>query len=181
MIDFESIVSDFCSVHHLQIVLSTDMPCGYESANGTFDIAKNTLFLNRTVLASAPDYEALFYLFHELRHVLQYTRPQLFSKAIQYSLNYVLMYDGSCFKLVHNDWLECRLEGSAQYLSDAYFGQLYEMDANSYAYEQVQKRCGTSQKLDELYSFWIPVHGLSDAEYMELYKTIDSQIEQSGR
>ncbi len=180
MIDFENIVADFCSAHHLQINLSTDMPEGYESANGTFDITKNTLFLNSAMLAAAPDYEALFYLFHELRHALQYTRPQLFSKAIQCSLDYVLMYDGSCFKMVDGDWMQCRLEGTEEFLSNAYLGQPYEMDANSYAYEQVKKLCGTSQKLEKLYAFWVPEHKLSDAEYMELYKRIDSKIRQSG-
>lgn len=182
MLDVKKIVSDFCRTHQLQIVLSTDMPDGYESANGTFDIVKNTLFFNSAMLASAPDYETLFYLFHELRHVLQYTRPQSFSKAIQCSLNYVLMYDGSCFKMVCGDWLKCSsLEGTAQYLSDAYLGQPYEMDANRYAYEQVKQLCGLSQELDALYSFWIPSHKLSDAEYTELYKKIDSGIEQSDR
>ncbi len=176
MIDFEKIVSDFCRANNLRIVFSADMPEGYETANGTFDIVKNTLYFNLDMLASAPDYEAAFYLFHELRHVLQYTRPQSFSELIQRSLNYVLMFDGTCFKLVSGEWKECRIEGSEKYLSNAYLGQPYELDANRCAYEQAERLCGSSQKLDELYSFWVPENRLSDEEYMEIYKKIDSRI-----
>ena len=177
MIDCNKIIDDFCRENHLQIVFSTQMPQGYESANGTFDIAKNTLFFNAQQLSSEPDYAAMFYLFHELRHAMQYTQPQLFSEAIRKSIDYVLMYDGTCFKMVQGNWMECKLEGTEAYLKDAYLGQPYEMDANSFAYEEVQKRCGNSHELKELYSFWTPEKRLSDAEYMELYKTIDQKIE----
>lgn len=174
MLDFENIVSEFIKAHQLQISFSSNMPEGYENANGSFDIAKNTLFFNSTMLASAPDFEALFYLFHELRHALQYTRPQLFSPIIQRSLSYVLMYDGTCFKLLNGAWVESRLEGAEPYLLNAYLGQPYEMDANAYAYEQVKKHCGASEKLDELYSFWVPQKRLSDSEYSEIYNKIDN-------
>ena len=175
--DFKKIADDFCRENHLGIVFSQTMPKGYESANGTFDIVKNTLFFNSEMLCSAPKEEALFYLFHELRHVLQYKRPPLFSEVLQRSLDYVLMYDGTCFKKKDGDWAECRLEGTEQFLTDAYLGQPYELDANSYAYEQVKKCCGPSQELQKLYSFWTPKRQLRDEEYMELYKTIDRKIE----
>ena len=176
MIDFRNIVSDFCRKNNIKIELSIEMPVGYETANGTFDIAKNTLFFNSTMLAQAPDYESLFYLFHELRHVQQYKCPQLFTETIKRSLNYVLMYDGTCFKMMNGIWKEYKLEGTEEYLTDAYMGQPYEMDANNYAYGQVEKICGSSKELDKLYSFWVPQKKLSDDEYMKIYKIIDSGI-----
>ncbi len=176
MIDYETIVAAFCSDHQLQIEWSIEMPEGCETANGTFDVVQNTLFLNAAQLSSVPEQEALFYLFHELRHVLQYTQPQQFSEAIQRSLRYVLMYDGTCFQLADGAWLECHIDGSAQFTRDAYLGQPYELDANRYAYEQVKRRCGPSQALDELYSFLLPEHFLSDEEYLALYRRIDQLL-----
>lgn len=176
MIDFKKVVSDFCSKNHLEFELCTKMPAGYETANGTFDITKNTLFFNSTMLSQAPDYEALFYLFHELRHVVQYKCPALFDETIQRSLNYVLMYDGTCFKMMNGIWMECKLNGTEQYLTDAYLGQPYEMDANDYAYEQTQNICGSSKELNELYSLWKPQNSLPNAEYMQIYEEIDSKI-----
>lgn len=176
MVDIQKIVSEFCSQHALQIKLSTDMPAGYETANGTFDITKNTLYFNAAMLAKAPDYAVVFYLFHELRHALQYTCPQTFRAVIRRSLDYVLMYDGTCYKLVNGEWAECKLEGTAQALSDAYLGQPYELDANDYAYEQAKRLYGPSKELDELYAFWIPRMKLSDAEYLKIYEKIDRQL-----
>ena len=54
------------------------MPKGYETANGTFDPTVNTLFINKEMLQSQPEYEQMFYLFHELRHALQYLHPESF-------------------------------------------------------------------------------------------------------
>lgn len=177
MLDTEKIVSDFCREYDLKITFSADMPSGYESANGTFDIEKNTLFFNSAMLADAPNYEVMFYLFHELRHVLQYTRPHLFNEAVRRSINYVVMYNGTCFKTVCGEWKECSLSETETRFEDAYLGQPYELDANRYAYEKTKALCGASQKLDELYAFWIPQHELSDAEYAELYRKIDAEIE----
>lgn len=173
MIDAEKIVSDFSRAHDLKIQFSSDMPPGYETANGTFDISKNTLFLNTAALANMPDYEALFYLFHELRHVLQYTTPQAFPEVLQRSLDYVLMYDGTCYQRLNGNWAECKLEGNRQHLIDAYLGQPYERDANAYAYEQVKGIYGPSKELDALYAFWGPKELLSDGDYLEIYRTID--------
>lgn len=171
------LVADFCYENHLSTHFSTDMPEGYETANGTFDITKNTLFFNTAMLAEAPDYEMLFYLFHELRHVLQYVKPEQFSPIIQESLSYVLMYDGTCYKLINGDWAECRLEGTEEYLTKAYLGQPYELDANQFAYERVKKMLGPSEELDKLHAFWTPEAKLSDAEYRKIYHEIDKKLQ----
>ena len=176
MIDVEKIATNFCRENHLQIKFSADMPDGYETANGTFDITKNTLFFNTVMLAEAPDDTVLFYLFHELRHTQQYTSPQSFSEVLRRSLNYVLMYDGTCYKLENGTWAECKLEGTDSYLSNAYLGQPYELDANHFAYEQVKKMLGPSQALDELYSFWVPKEKPTDDEYMGIYREIDRKL-----
>ena len=171
------LVADFCYENHLSTHFSTDMPEGYETANGTFDITKNTLFFNTAMLAEAPDYEMLFYLFHELRHVLQYVKPEQFSPIIQKSLSYVLMYDGTCYKLINGDWAECRLDGTEDYLTRAYLGQPYELDANQFAYERVNAILGPSEELDKLHAFWTPEVKLSDAEYRKIYHEIDMKLQ----
>lgn len=176
MVEINKIINDFSSKNHISFNLSTHMPKGYEEANGTFDIKKKTLFFNTSMLAEAPDYEVLFYLFHELRHVLQYMKPEQFTPLIQKSLSYVLMFDGTCYKLLNGDWSECRLEGTDNYLSNAYLGQPYELDANKFAYEQAKYILGSSENLDKLYSFWTPEIKLSDSEYEEIYEKIENKI-----
>ncbi len=174
-IEYNDIVAAFCRENGLKIHFFTDMPDGYDTANGTFDITKNTLFFNASMLADAPKYERLFYLYHELRHALQYTHPEQFSAIIQRSLTYVMMYDGTCFKMVQGDWKECRIQGSEAYLSEAYLGQPYEVDANNYAYEKVKGLCGSSPELDKLYSFWMPQNSLLDGDYIQIYSEIDEK------
>ena len=73
------------------------MPKGYETANGTFDPTVNTLFINKEMLQSQPEYEQMFYLFHELRHALQYLHPERFDGLISRSRLYVIQYDGTCY------------------------------------------------------------------------------------
>ena len=81
--EITSIFESFCSEHGLSVELNWDMPFGYETAYGTYDVTINTLFLNLTLLENTPKYEILFYLFHELRHAMQYLRPQDFAEEIQ--------------------------------------------------------------------------------------------------
>ena len=51
------------------------------------------------MLQSAPEYETMFYLVHELRHAEQYQHPERFDAMIRVSLPYVVLYDGTCFRL----------------------------------------------------------------------------------
>ena len=55
---WRALVESICAERGLSVVLSWDMPQGYETANGTFDPVAKTLFLNPAVLQSAPEYEA---------------------------------------------------------------------------------------------------------------------------
>ena len=45
MSDIEKIVNVFCCVNGLSVKLSYDMPSGYETAYGTYDVTINTWFL----------------------------------------------------------------------------------------------------------------------------------------
>ena len=84
----------------LETALSFEMPPGFASANGMFDPERNTVFFNAALLADAPAEEQLFYLLHELRHAEQYLHPERFSPAVIESMDYVIQYDGLCFKRV---------------------------------------------------------------------------------
>ena len=176
MFNITELIDEFCEKNQLCIHFSTDMPEGYETANGTFDVTKNTLYFNTAMLSEVSDYETLFYLFHELRHVVQYVKPEQFDSLLQKSLSYVLMYDGTCYKLIDGEWAECRIEETENYLSNAYMGQPYELDANQFAYENVREILGPSQELDKLYEFWLPKEKLSDAEYQNIYHEIDKTL-----
>ncbi len=52
--EYHDIAAGFCKENGLNIRFSTDMPDDCETANGTFDIPKNTLFFNASMLADAP-------------------------------------------------------------------------------------------------------------------------------
>ena len=152
------------------------MPTGYESAYGTYDVTINTLFLNVQILHDAPEYEVLFYLFHELRHAMQYLRPELFDPQIQESRFYVVLYNGVCYKLLDNYWQEVALEGSEEYFTRAYMSLPYELDANTFAYEKVKEICGNTDELQELYAFWCPKDRMSYDEHIQLFHRIDGGV-----
>ena len=169
-----SIIAGFCKENSLAVTLSCDMPSGYETAYGTYDVTINTLFLNAQLLQNAPEHEVLFYLFHELRHAMQYLRPESFDPQIQESRFYVVLYNGVCYKLVDNAWQEVVLEGSEDYFTRAYMSLPYELDANSFAYERVKDICGNTDELQSLYSFWIPVEKMDYVELHDLFIRIDT-------
>lgn len=170
----ESIIAGFCKENSLAVTLSCDMPAGYETAYGTYDVTINTLFLNAQLLQDAPEHEVLFYLFHELRHAMQYLRPESFDPQIQESRFYVVLYNGVCYKLVDNAWQEVVMEGAEDYFTRAYMSLPYELDANSFAYERVKDIYGNTDELQSLYSFWIPAEKMDYVELHDLFIRIDT-------
>lgn len=176
MVDYEKHFRVYCEENSLTINLSFDMPEGYETANGTFDPTVNTLFINKEMLQSQPEYEQMFYLFHELRHAMQYLHPERFDGLIARSRLYVIQYDGTCYKLVDGEWKECKLDGSTEHFTELYLGQPYERDANDFAYEKVKELLGDSPELQELHAFWTPKKPIADQVYEELYRQIDDMI-----
>lgn len=176
MFDYESHFNKYCKDHSLDLLLSFDMPAGYENANGTFDVESRTVFINAEYLNDAPDYEKAFYLFHELRHSSQYLCPERFSSAINRSVQYVIMYDGTCYKKIKGKYHACKLEGGKEYFETIYLGQPYEVDANTYAHRKVKDIYGDSEDLRKLYEFWIPNQPVSDALYDSIFAEIDERI-----
>lgn len=176
MVDYEKHFRMYCEGNSLTINLSFDMPKGYETANGTFDPTVNTLFINKEMLQSQPEYEQMFYLFHELRHALQYLHPERFDGLIARSRLYVIQYGGTCYKLVDGEWKECKLDGSTEHFTELYLGQPYERDANDFAYEKVKELLGDSPELQALHAFWTPKKPIADQVYEELYRQIDDMI-----
>ncbi len=174
--EIESVVQNICRENNIEVKLSYDMPTGYETAYGTYDVTGNTLFFNIALLQDAPRCEVLFYLFHELRHAVQYLCPMLFDEQIKESMVYVILYNGTCFKLVRNMWQECILDGDEDYFTRAYRNLPYEIDANTFAYKKVKQTCGDSAKLQELLDFWIPKDSFDYEEYRKLFRRIDAKL-----
>ena len=175
MFDYQFHFDAYCREHSLFLSLSFSMPERYGSANGTFDAETGTVFVNAGLLADRPDYEKAFFLFHELRHALQQRCPEQFSELVRRSAQYVIQYDGTCYKLAGGQYLECRLEGSEETFTGLYLGQPYEADANRSAYEQVRRLYGDPDGLEELYSFWMPGDPVPDEAYEEIYRLIDEK------
>ena len=175
MFDYHRLFDRYRMDEQLDIQLSFDMPVGYETANGTFDAAKRTVFVNAELLSDAPDYEKVFFLFHELRHASQYLCPERFNEEIRKSLPYTILYDGTCYKLVDGEYLECKLDGGEEVFTNLYLGQPYEVDANTFAYEQAKKVLGDSAELQELYRFWMPRHPVFAEQYDSIYSVINEK------
>jgi len=175
--DFIAYFEDFCEENELKIDLSSHMPEGYESAYGTFDVVKNTLFINRRLFENFAKYEALFYLFHEMCHALQYNKPYLFDEKIRKSLDYVIMYNGTCFKLVDNCWKACKIDGDEAYFTEIYLNLPYEKAANAFAYEKVKSIFGESKELDNLYNFWKPKKEVAFQEFESIFESIDNIVD----
>ena len=177
MLDIEVYFERYCKEHNLEIALSWEMPEGYETAFGSFDPTRRTLFLNKSLLRTAPEEEALFYLYHELRHALQYLRPELFDQQVQTSRFYVVLYNGVCYKLVDGTWKMCVLTGDTEYFKAAYLSLPYEQDANVYAYQAVREIIGNTTALRELASAWTPANPLPAEELERLFCLIDKSID----
>lgn len=170
----------YCHENDLDILLSFSMPVGYESANGTFDPAGKTVFINKHRLDAQPDHEKLFYLYHELRHASQYLQPDRFDEMIIKSQRYVIMYDGVCHKLVDGEWKTCKLDGNEAFFTEVYLGQPCETDANTFAYAKVKSLLGDLPELRALYSFWMPKAAISWETFREIYAEIDRAIERNS-
>ena len=176
MFDYKTYFNKFCIENRLDLILSFDMPVGYETANGMFDIAKKTVFINKKMLSDFPEIEQCFYLFHELRHALQYLKPELFDEYILNSLSYVIMYDGTCYKVVDGEYFECKIDGDGDYFLRLYKGQPYEVDANMFAFEKTKELYGLSKELQEICEFYLPDIAVDTTEYEKIYNLIDEKI-----
>lgn len=176
MQEYQKYFDAYCSENGLALRLSFEMPCGYENANGTFDTTTNTVFLNEKELRKVSDREKLFYLYHELRHAAQYLLPNRFDESILQSMQYVIQYDGTCYKLGDGGWQKCKLEGGEDRFTELYLGQPYEVDANKFAYEQVKKNLGDSEELRELYEFWMPRKPIAEEVYARIFALIDEKV-----
>lgn len=177
MFDYNSHFNQYCKDHNLDLTLSFEMPAGYETAYGTFDAASGTVFIHAEYLKDAPDFEKAFYLFHELRHSSQYLSPERFSSAISRSIQYVIQYDGTCYKVINGKYHACKLEGGEARFTNLYLGQPHEVDANTYAYRKVKDLFGDSEDLRKLYEFWIPNQPVSDESYHAIYAAIDERVD----
>lgn len=176
MFAYQSYFDAYCNTEGLDIHLSFDMPSGYETAYGTFDVATKTVFINETILRNSPDYEKTFYLFHELRHAKQYLAPNKFVAQIVKSLQYVIMFDGTCYKRIDGVFRECKLDGGEDYFVNLYLGQPYEIDANKFAYECTKSIYGDSAPLKKLYEFWVPQQSIPNEIYDSVFALIDERI-----
>lgn len=173
----EGLFDSYVKGNHLGIKLTYCMPDGYEDAFGTFDVTVQTLYLNIQMLESKPAYETLFYFYHELRHAMQYIHPEQFDKAIQESVNYVILYNGNCFKLVSGEWKSCQLFGDEAYFTLAYKNLPYELDANKYARDTIMALLPQHRaEIESLYRLWLPERAFPLDELKTIFRRIDQAI-----
>ena len=154
--------------------LSFDMPKGYENAFGTFEPITNFLYINKNLLKNADKYKFYFFFYHELRHAIQYQKPNLFSKEIQESLPYVILYNGICYKKNDKQWLQCNIEKPEEICTQLYLNLPYELDANKFAFEKcLLKFPKQKDKINQLYKSTQPTTNIKKLEMNKIFKSID--------
>lgn len=167
---------NYCSENNLNIKLSYDMPQGYEKAFGTFDVCKNTLFININYIDSEPKYKIFFYLYHELRHAEQYIHIENFSRKIKESINYVVLYDGTCYKLIDNMWKCCKIDDKDIDFVSIYLNLPYEIDANAFAYNKIVKIFGYSDEIENFYKKQLPKTIIPLKQLKIIFNKIDALV-----
>lgn len=174
----EGIFFPYIKKNELDIILSYSMPTGYEDAFGTFDITCKTLFFNANMLESKPIYEVLYYFYHELRHAEQYLHPQRFEEPIQKSIDYVVLYNGTCFKLIEGEWVGCQLSGEQEFFTLAYENLPYELEANRYARDTVKALLPEyDAEIESLYRSWLPKKTMPKGELKAVFSRIDQAVQ----
>lgn len=173
--NYRQTAESFRREHGLTFRFSHEMPAGYETAFGTYDPETETLHFNEAL--QGDPVEAAFTLFHELRHALQYQKPDAFSPDVRESLPYVILYDGTAYKLVSGSFRSCRLDLPEETLLNAYLSLPYELDANRYALERVRALFpGEPDRVESLRARWMPREKLTPAQLAPLFRRIDSLI-----
>jgi hypothetical protein len=86
------------------------------------------------------------------------------------------MFDGTCYKVIEGHYHQCNLDGEEDELINLYLGQPYEVDANTFAYEQTKAVYGELEALRKLYEFWIPRQPVPNEVYDSVFSTIDKKV-----
>ena len=176
----QTLFDDFISSHKMKIKLSFVAPHGYETSYGTFDICKKTLFINFDYIKDKPEYEIIYILFHELRHAEQYIFPKSFSAQIQKSIYYVVLYDGTCYKLMGENWSKCKLKINDCDFMQVYKSLPYEIDANKFAYKETQKLFNNKNEIKMIYLKTLSPRKMKYKGLQKIFDLIDSEFGNSA-
>ena len=175
----KELIKNFLKKNDLNIAISYEMPKGYESAYGTYDFFKNTLFVNEEKISQNKAL-AVFTFFHELHHAMQFNKPEEFSNEINEFLGYVILYDGTCYKVKNSEWKSCKLKGSPAFYKRAYLSLPYEIDANEYALKKSLEVLNKEDS-DRLMKFYktncVTDKKLTREEIITIAKAIDKEVD----
>lgn len=83
MFDYKKCFDDYCSAHNLALHLSFSMPVGYETANGNFDPACKTVFINAKRLKNESDSTKAFFFFTNC--VMRYSTSAQINSVLRFS------------------------------------------------------------------------------------------------
>jgi hypothetical protein len=178
----EAMLSIISRERALSCALSFQMPLGYEDAHASYDPDSRTIHLNQTLLAGSR-VTCAYHFLHELRHAWQYQRMADFPAEVVRSLDYVVLYDGLCYKRMGKEWRSCRLEGGEAYFTDIYLSQPHELDAGNWAFRIVKDMVEGHQlaELKDIHRLWCPSYRIISEEDMlseldKVYGRIDVAI-----
>lgn len=176
MSELEQWIERFARENGLTIKLSYEMPKGREEWYCNYDVETQSLHINRARLERGRDFEAAYYLFHELRHAEQFFAPQRFDESVRKSVRYAVFYDGTCYKFENGKRRECRLAATEYDFVSLSESMPHELDAHRYACEQAillfpQKR----REILSLRDSWLPSKALSLDELNAAFEKIDKE------
>lgn len=155
---------------------------GFEGAHASYAPHARRVYISEALLLGPP-HECAWYLLHELRHAWQYQHPERLPALVRLSLNYVIQYDGVCWKRTDRGWQQASLPGDEASWLDLYTNQPHEVDANDAAYALLYGLVSASERepLEQLRRFWIGRNGTIPKEQMAsalqaAYRHIDSTV-----
>ncbi len=157
--------------------LSFEMPEDFATAQGLYDAASKTLFLNAELWPLLAATDPLFLLLHELRHLLQAKYPDAFNEAIRLNAVYVLQYDGTAYKLEDGEYRAVKLDGDPKDFLQLYLASPAERDANLFAH-RILKAAGGGADVDRRLAMFSPeehffAEGEAEKAFVRAVREID--------
>lgn len=157
----------------VDVRLSFDLPDTLRDAFGLFDVTTKTLYIN--VDRNISKVRLIFTFYHEMRHAEQYLNHQKFCASIQESIQYVIHFNGDCYKLINNKWYPGKLIKTDIDYGDIYNSLPYEKDANRYAYKHTKKLIEKNdvKELDAIYKQSVSSRKIGISTLRKLFRQID--------
>ena len=89
------------------------------------------------------------------------------------------MYDGTCYKLMGENWSKCKLKINDCDFMQVYKSLPYEIDANKFAYKETKKLFKNKNEIKMMYKKTLPSQKVKYNDLKNIFNLIDDEIDKS--